>query len=236
MYANGVEVGRNGHLTLAPADLGTTLRNYVGRSAYDTDPYYYGSVDELRVYDCALNAAQVASLYQVAVQQVAFNELPEKHVGDADFRLAATASSGRAVSFESANPRVAEITDGNQVRLLSAGTSDITAMQVGNLQYAASVPVVRTLTVGEGDGVESAFADGTGLICRVEGGFLHVAFSGGSFTGTVALFASDGRQVGMLTVSGGQTFALPVGNLSSGIYFLKVFGKDGWTMVRKMIL
>lgn len=236
LYANGVEVGRNTGLTLSPADLGTTMRNYVGHSSSASAPDFYGGVDDLRVYDCALDAGQVASLCQAAVQQVVFDELPEKHVGDADFRLAATASSGRAVSFESANPRVAEITDGNLVRPLSSGTSDITAMQVGNLQYAASAPVVRTLTVGEGDGVESSLADGTGLICRVEGGCLQVAFSGGSFTGTVALFASDGRQVGMLTVSGGQAFALPVGNLPSGIYFLKVSGKDGWTMVRKVVL
>ena len=236
LYANGVEVGRNGHLTLAPADLGTTLRNYVGRSAYDTDPYFYGSVDELRVYDCALNAVQVASLYQVAVQQVTFNELPEKHVGDADFRLAATASSGRAVSFESANPRVAEITDGNQVRLLSAGTSDITAMQVGNLQYAASAPVVRTLTVGEGDGVEPLRAGGTKWTCRVEGGHLCVDFGGNPFTGTVALFASDGKQAGMLPVDGGQTCLMPVGGLPSGLYFLKVWDREGHAVVHKIVL
>ncbi|MBP1676433.1 MAG: hypothetical protein H6Q20_992 [Bacteroidetes bacterium] len=72
----------------------------------------------------------------------------EKTVGDADFSLSATATSGLAVTYSSSNTAVATIS-GNTVHIVGAGTTTITASQAGNDTYNAATPVTATLTVEE---------------------------------------------------------------------------------------
>jgi len=71
-----------------------------------------------------------------------------KTVGDADFDLSATATSGLAVTYISSNTSVATIS-GSTVHIVGAGTTTITASQAGNSSYAAATPVTATLTVEE---------------------------------------------------------------------------------------
>ena len=101
LYANGAEVGRNENLTLSPADLGYTTRNYIGRSAHTADPYLQGIVDDLRIYDCALEADQVSALYQASAQQITFSGLPAMKVGDEELTPSAMATSGLSLTFRS---------------------------------------------------------------------------------------------------------------------------------------
>jgi hypothetical protein len=63
LYVNGVQVAQNTSMTLNPASLGTTTQNWLGRSEFAGDPYLNGQIDNLRVYDRALSAAEVQSLY-----------------------------------------------------------------------------------------------------------------------------------------------------------------------------
>ncbi|MDP9079101.1 MAG: gliding motility-associated C-terminal domain-containing protein [Bacteroidota bacterium] len=70
-----------------------------------------------------------------ADQQITFAALPPRAVGGADFSLTATASSGLPVTFTSSDPNTAEIINGNQVKILLAGTVNITATQAGNVDY-----------------------------------------------------------------------------------------------------
>jgi fibronectin type 3 domain-containing protein len=63
LYVNGAEVGRNNAMSLTPSSLGNTTQNYIGRSQYSADPYINGRVDEFRIYNTALSAANVAALY-----------------------------------------------------------------------------------------------------------------------------------------------------------------------------
>ncbi len=63
LYADGVQVGQNTSLTLSPASLGNTTLNYIGRSQY-ADPYLDGQVDQFRIYNRALSAAEVLALFQ----------------------------------------------------------------------------------------------------------------------------------------------------------------------------
>jgi len=63
LYVNGVEVGRNSNMTLKPASLGNTNLNYIGRSQYSADPYLDGRVDNFRIYNRALSAAEISNLY-----------------------------------------------------------------------------------------------------------------------------------------------------------------------------
>ncbi|MEK9633531.1 MAG: hypothetical protein VW622_06795 [Opitutae bacterium] len=70
----------------------------------------------------------------------------DKAVGDATFPLLALASSGLPVSYVSSNPSVAVVV-GNYVTVLGAGSTTITAMQMGDDRYHPASPVSRVLHV-----------------------------------------------------------------------------------------
>ena len=61
LYLDGVAVGTNASLTLNPASLGSTTQNYLGRSQSGSDPYMPGGLDEFRIYNAALSAAEIAA-------------------------------------------------------------------------------------------------------------------------------------------------------------------------------
>ncbi|MCX7682053.1 MAG: LamG domain-containing protein, partial [Anaerolineae bacterium] len=55
-------VGTNSNLTLSPSSLGNTTQNWLGRSQYAADAYLDGQLDDFRIYNRALNAAEISSL------------------------------------------------------------------------------------------------------------------------------------------------------------------------------
>ena len=61
LYVDGVEVGRNNTMTLNPSSLGNTTQNYIGKSQY-ADPYFDGRVDDFRILNLALTAADVMAM------------------------------------------------------------------------------------------------------------------------------------------------------------------------------
>ena len=79
-------------------------------------------------------------------QSISFSSLGVKTVGDANFNLNATASSGLPVSYSTSDSSVASIS-GSTVTILTAGSAIITASQAGNSNYSAAPNVQRTLTV-----------------------------------------------------------------------------------------
>ena len=90
----------------------------------------------------------IARLLVKANQSIGFDALAEKIVGDSPFDLTATASSGLAVTYASSNTDVATISD-NTVTIVGAGTTNITASQAGNDDYAAASDVVQNLVVNK---------------------------------------------------------------------------------------
>lgn len=95
-------------------------------------------------------AAPVARIFAIgkADQQITFEALASKTVGDADFNVTATASSGLPVSFAaSGNCTLA----GAQVHLSGAGQCIITASQNGDDNYNAAAPVARPFTTNKAD-------------------------------------------------------------------------------------
>jgi autotransporter-associated beta strand protein len=69
-----------------------------------------------------------------------------KIYGDASYPLAATATSGLAVTYGSSNTAVATIS-GNTVTIVGAGSTTITASQAGNANYIAATNLTQDLTV-----------------------------------------------------------------------------------------
>jgi hypothetical protein len=65
LYVDGVSVGTNTAMTLRPSNLGNTANNWIGRSAFTQDPYFHGLVDDFRVYNRELTAAEITALYAV---------------------------------------------------------------------------------------------------------------------------------------------------------------------------
>lgn len=47
-----------------PLSLVNTTQNWVGRSEYSADPYLDGQMDEFRIFNRALSASEVLSLFQ----------------------------------------------------------------------------------------------------------------------------------------------------------------------------
>jgi hypothetical protein len=80
-------------------------------------------------------------------QAITFGGLPGKQVGDAQFNLAAAASSGLPVTYTSSNPSVATVS-GNTVTVVGVGSTTITASQSGNGTYLPAVDVSQILAVG----------------------------------------------------------------------------------------
>ncbi len=66
LYIDGA-VGRDQHRddVAARPNLGNTANNWIGRSAFTADPYFNGLVDDFRVYNRALTAAEITALYAV---------------------------------------------------------------------------------------------------------------------------------------------------------------------------
>jgi hypothetical protein len=89
LYVNGKAVGTNSAITLHPADLGATTRNWIGRSQYN-DPYLDAEVDDFSIYSRALDAAEVADL---AAGRAAAGDVVH-YAFDEDGGATATDSSG----------------------------------------------------------------------------------------------------------------------------------------------
>ncbi len=88
-------------------------------------------------------------------QSISFNPIPLKHLEtDADFMLAATASSGLAVSYTytySTAEAPATVSETGFVSLLTSGEVEITASQAGNENYLPAEPVTQRLTIKSSD-------------------------------------------------------------------------------------
>ena len=61
LYQDGRLVAE-GPTPLLPSDLGETTENFLGRSQFAADSYYFGSLDEFRIYDRALSVEEVLFL------------------------------------------------------------------------------------------------------------------------------------------------------------------------------
>ena len=64
LYVNGVQAGQNPNVGLYPARLGNAENNWIGRSQNPAEPYFSGLVDDFRIYQRGLAAAEIGELVQ----------------------------------------------------------------------------------------------------------------------------------------------------------------------------
>jgi hypothetical protein len=63
LYVDGVAVTTNNAMTVHLSDIGTSTLNWIGRSPFTADPFFYGSLDDFRIYKRALSAAEISALF-----------------------------------------------------------------------------------------------------------------------------------------------------------------------------
>ncbi|HEX7652302.1 MAG TPA: LamG domain-containing protein, partial [Verrucomicrobiae bacterium] len=64
IYLDGQLIAENDSFTTKPSNLSTTVNDWLGRSQYN-DPYFYGAIDEFRIYNAPLSPQEVAQDYQL---------------------------------------------------------------------------------------------------------------------------------------------------------------------------
>jgi hypothetical protein len=139
LYVNGALQYTDSNATIKPSDMGFSLNNYIGRSQWPNDPYSDHQYDDFRIYNYGLSAEEVSRLAQGSelkkYQLISFGPLTNKRIGDADFTVAATASSGLPVTYSSSDTAIARIDAQGKVQVNGAGTVLLTATQPGNELY-----------------------------------------------------------------------------------------------------
>lgn len=142
LYVNGALQYTDSNATIRPSDMGFTLNNYIGRSQWPNDPYSDHQYDDFRIYNYGLSAEEVSQLAQgielKKYQLISFGPLSNKRIGDADFTIAATASSGLPVTYSSSDTSIAHVDAQGKVQVNAPGTVQLTAMQPGNDVYNAA--------------------------------------------------------------------------------------------------
>ncbi|WP_298510788.1 LamG domain-containing protein [uncultured Kordia sp.] len=115
----------------------------IGNNSINTASFDLNKNDRIVLSTIDLGAYENTGLNN---QIITFNPLVAVNLGDSDFDLTATASSGLAVSYSSSDTSVATIS-GNTVTLVGAGTTTITASQAGDANFEAAINVTQVLTV-----------------------------------------------------------------------------------------
>ncbi|QDB80328.1 beta-xylosidase [Georgenia wutianyii] len=116
LYLDGVQVAETTGVTTRPGDIGNgaTTANYLGRSVYTADNRLAGSLRDVRVYDSALPAAEVAALVPSdetrLERDAAVLTLGDVSAVTEDLTLPTTAPNGSAVTWTSEDESVVSAT------------------------------------------------------------------------------------------------------------------------------
>jgi sialate O-acetylesterase len=150
------------------------------------------------------------------VNRISFEALPLLLTpGMPDLPLQATATSGAPVVFASSNSDVAEIVNGNQLRMKSVGTAVITASEPGSTVYAAALPVQQEISV-----IYSGLAaiDAANIHIQTIGNRTFIVLKGLMSDTVVEVRSADGKLV-MSRKAGSETCKLEFENLF-GVHIL----------------
>jgi len=122
------------NLTLTGAGTVTVEANQSGNSSYNMAP-----------------AVKQSFVVNKATSNISFNALVDKTTGNPSFELYANSTNTTTpITFTSSNPGVVSVSNATGkwvATILTAGTANITASQIGNTNYLAAADVVRTQVV-----------------------------------------------------------------------------------------
>ncbi|WP_277208794.1 family 43 glycosylhydrolase [Isoptericola croceus] len=154
LYADGELVGSSDAITHVPGEIGggSTTRNAIGLSAYAADKAFTGRMRDVRLYERALDAGEVASIDATGAAAALAGDsvsLGDVSAVNSDLELPAVSDGGAAVTWSSSDPDV--ITDDGQVAAVEEAT-DVTLTATLELRgHDASREVVVTVVPLTGD-------------------------------------------------------------------------------------
>lgn len=91
LYINGNIAATSTTFIHPLSDLGKTDKNYLGKSQYETDPYFTGMIDNFKIYDYAIDEKDVKMANGGEVQIKAGYKKDGKEILNLDFNSSATA-------------------------------------------------------------------------------------------------------------------------------------------------
>lgn len=149
LYVDGVEVARNSAMTLTPASLGNTTQNWIGRSQWN-DPYLNGRVDDFRIYNSALSAAEISSLANTNNTAPAISAIADQTIsvnsstGPLAFTIgdAETAADSLTISASSSNPLL--VPNANLSFGGSGSNRTVTVTPAANQSGSATITIAVT--------------------------------------------------------------------------------------------
>jgi hypothetical protein len=112
LYEDGVLVASNTNLTVKPSQLGepdgSTIRNFLGRSAYAGDRSFQGKLRDVRIYSRALDAAEAAEAASKTSTAAADADAAALSLGDtsavtSNLTLPSTGTSGSTITWATSN-------------------------------------------------------------------------------------------------------------------------------------
>ena len=178
------------------------------------------SVDQMRAPNYGFTAVNgTLTVTRAADQTISLPALPVKTYGDPDFDPGGTSSSGLPVGYASSDPTVATVA-GGQIRITGAGSTSITASQVGDANHnpcsaTATLTVAKALLTVTADDQARAFgAANPPLTARYAGYLNGENFASASVQGTPVL----STLAGLASPAGPYTISAVVGSLAAPNY------------------
>ncbi len=153
-------------------------------------------------------------------QTITFEPIDDKIVGDDDFELVASASSGLDVTFEVVTGEVS--IDGTTVSILDAGDVTIKAVQEGDDTYEAA-EATQSFLIEDKDGIEEDFAEQVLIYPNPASDYVIVELPDNTLK-TLELISLTGAVV--KTQQAYSKAEINVGNLPSGLYFIQITSGD----------
>lgn len=161
IYLDGILWARNTGVTLQPRDLGSIPNMWIGRSQFNADPWFQGSVNELRLWRGAVSPQQVALDYaagpdQFTTELVGFSSLTITNMIAGNVQQASlgfsgglTLGSGPLVgpmsgvvsNWVSSDSSVADVDENGFVTAVGPGTATISATFNGTTRTSSAFTV-----------------------------------------------------------------------------------------------
>ncbi len=171
---------------------------------------------------------------QKAAQTITFPAIADRTLADGSFTLAATASSGLAVSFALVSGP--GTLSGNRVTPTAGGQIVVRASQAGDNTYAAASPVDQTIRIQVPLAVEPAnWAETLTVLPNPVGTILTVELPVGGRISTLSLTTLTGQSAGRWQPAGSPARAsVDINQLPPGFYLLTIETPTG--MARRKII
>ena len=228
VYINGDQILNDTRATVKPSDLGVTTTNYIGRSLSSSASYSDSKIDELRIYNRALEDGEIMALMNETIYSITLNVRTGRVNAGETYQLFASVFPDNALNgdviWTSEDPVTAEVDENGLVFAKNEGRTNISAATVsGDLTSSCRITVVGSISE---TGVEEYDAD-IDIEIFIRNNIVYVNTPNKE---TVEIYSVTGQSIMVKEKQEGpDMITLP----STGKQVLIIKGNSGW--VKKLI-